>query len=422
MRESFLHYLWRTRRFDLRDLETTQQQNLQILHPGEYNTHSGPDFFNARVNIDGTLWAGNVEMHLLSSEWHAHKHQHDPAYDSVILHVVLQEDLPVFRPDGSRIPCLTLQGRIPETLLGRYEQLESSRLWIPCETSFAEAPEIIKQQWLDRLLIERLEEKTDLISHSLLQCGNHWEEALYQIVARCFGLKVNTEPFEALARSLPLKILARHRHQPHQVEALVFGQAGLLHPVFQDEWPALLQREYRHLAHKYELVPLKPEHWKFFRLRPSGFPTVRLAQFAAFLQQSEHTLAKILEAGTIEEVEQLFHVSPSDYWLNHYQFDKLSIPQPKPLTPAFIEILLVNGVAPFLFHYGKLKGLDRPQQQAFALLEKLPAEKNSLLDGWKTLGSRAANAYQSQALIQLKTRYCDARRCLECAIGNAILK
>lgn len=422
MRESFLHYLWRTRRFDLRELQTTLQQSLQVLYPGEYNTDSGPDFFNARINIDGTLWAGNVEMHIKSSDWMAHDHQHDPAYDSVILHVVWQEDLPVFRSDGSRIPCLTLKGRIPETLLSTYEQLESSSSWIPCEAAFSTAPEIIKQQWLDRLLIERLEEKTKWISHTLKQCDNHWEEAFYQSLARCFGLKINTEPFEALSRGLPLRILARHRHQAHQVEALVFGQAGLLEPNFKEEWPVLLQREYRHLAHKYGLTPLKSEQWKFFRLRPSGFPTVRLAQFAAYLVQSEHALTRVLEAGSMHEMKQIFQVTPSEYWQNHYLFDTVSAPQSKSLNTAFIDILLVNGVAPFLFHYGRQKDLDRPQKQAFALLENLKAEKNNVIDGWKSLGCQPSNAYQTQALIQLKTRYCNARRCLECAIGNAVLR
>jgi hypothetical protein len=206
------------------------------------------------------------------------------------------------------------------------------------------------------------------------------------------------------------------------VEALVFGQAGLLGDQFQDDWPKLLQREYRHLAHKYAFTSLKPEQWKFFRLRPSGFPTVRLAQFAAFIQQSEHAFARILEAGTVEQVLDTFNACPSAYWMDHFIFDKPSVPQSKAMTKAFIDVLLINGVAPFLFFYGKQKGLDRHQQQAFALLEQMDAEKNSLVNGWKILGCRPQNAFQTQALIQLKTRYCDARRCLECAIGNAILK
>jgi hypothetical protein len=255
----------------------------------------------------------------------------------------------------------------------------------------------------------------------LQQNGQHWEEALYQTLSRSFGLKINADPFESLARSLPLRILARHRHQAHQVEALVFGQAGFLQSKLHDDWPKLLQREYQHLAHKYGLAPLRLEQWKFFRLRPSGFPSVRLAQFSSFLQQSEHLLAKLLESNTPAEMERLFEVSPGEYWLNHYQFDKLSVSQSKSLSKDFIDLLLVNAVAPFLFFYGKNKGLDRPQQQAFALLESIAPEKNRVIDGWKALGYTPQNAFQTQALIQLKARYCDTRRCLECAVGNAIL-
>ncbi len=422
MRESFLHYLWRTRRFDMLDLQTTLHQSVQILHPGEYNTHSGPDFFNARLSIDGTLWAGNVEMHLYASEWLGHQHDKDPAYDSVILHVVLKEDLPVFRPDGSRIPCLELEHRIPEPLLHRYVQLESAQTWIPCQSSFADAPEIIKNQWLDRVLIERMEEKTKTVQHLLDHTGHHWEEVLYQTIARNFGLKINMDPIEMLARTLPIKHKERHRQQPHQLEALIFGQAGFLDAPFLDPYPQLLIREYHHLSHKYQLNPLRKEQWKFFRLRPSSFPTIRLAQFSALIQQTDHLLATLLECNSPSEMKALFKVTPANYWADHFQFDTPSIQQEKSLSKEFIDLLLINAVAPFLFFYGQHKGIDRPQDQAFMLLESLPPETNSMVKIWKTMGCTCSNAFQTQALIHLKTRYCDHRRCLDCAIGNALLK
>jgi hypothetical protein len=317
---------------------------------------------------------------------------------------------------------LELAQRIPEPLLYRYEQLESAQTWIPCQSSFADAPEIIKNQWLDRVLIERLEEKTKSVQHLLDQTGQHWEEALYQTIARNFGLKINMDPFEMLARTLPIKLLARHRHQPHQLEALVFGQAGFLDAPFQDHYPQLLLREYHHLSHKYQLHPLRKDQWKFFRLRPSSFPTIRLAQFSALIQQTDHLLATLLECNSPAEMKTLFKVRPANYWVDHFQFDIPSIRQEKELSKEFIELLLINAVAPFLFFYGQHKGLDRPQDQAFMLLESLPPEINSILKIWKTMGCTCSNAFHTQALIHLKTRYCDNRRCLDCAIGNALLK
>ncbi|MCC7466370.1 MAG: DUF2851 family protein [Saprospiraceae bacterium] len=422
MQENFLHYLWRTRRFDHRDLHTTTGQSLQIHYPGEYNTNAGPDFFNARLSIDGVLWAGNVEIHLQSSEWLAHKHQFDPAYDSVILHVVHSEDQPVLRPDGSLIPCFEMSGRIPDGILSRYRQLESANSWIPCEFAFQDAPEIVKAQWLDRLMIERLEEKTAMLSGVLQRCEQHWEEALYQTIAACFGLKINVQPFESLAAGLPLRILQRHRNHPLQLEALVFGQAGFLSAQFRDAWPLSLQREYHHLANKYSLMPLDVQQWKFFRLRPTGFPTIRLAQFSSFLQQAEHLLSQLLAAQTVEEMAQYFKVTPSEYWLDHYLFERPASKLLKSTSQSFVDLILINAVAPFLFYYGRAKGLEKPQHQAFRLLEQLAPEKNTMLQGWKNLGCNPQNAFQTQSLIQLKNRYCKERRCMECAIGNAILK
>lgn len=422
MQESFLHYLWRTRRFDAHNLRCTQGQSLEILHTGTHNTHAGPDFFDARIRLDGTLWAGNIEMHLLSSEWRLHGHSDDPAYDNVVLHVVMEEDQPVYRPNGERIPCLVMRERIPPKLLENYRRLEREQAWIPCRHAFQNAPEIVRLNWLDRLLVERLEQKTESVAAALSATENHWEEAFYRLLARNFGLKINAEPFDALARTLPLRILAKHRSNQLQVEALLLGQAGLLHDDFTDEWPRLLKREYRHLANKYELTPLEASQWKFLRMRPANFPTIRIVQFAAIIHHSARLFSGILDAQDLREMEHLFQAAPGEYWETHFLPDKPSVKQTKRPGRDFVLLLLINTVIPFLFHYGKVKQADRYQKQALALLESLPAENNTLLDGWAELGVKARHAYQTQALIQLKTRYCDAKRCLECAIGHAILK
>ncbi len=423
MRESFLHFLWRMRRFDAQNLVTTEGHSLEILHPGEHNTHAGPDFFNARVRIAGTLWAGNVEMHLHASEWLAHGHSDDPAYDNVVLHVVLEEDQPILRTNGERIPGLILQGRIPAKLLEIYQRLEHEQAWIPCQYFFTQVPDIVRLNWLDRILIERLEQKTANIAAMLEMTENHWEETFYRLIARNFGLKVNAEPFEALARSLPLILLARHKNNPLQVEALLFGQAGLLEAPFKDEYPNLLAREYRHLRHKYGLMPLTASQWKFLRLRPANFPTVRLAQFAALVHQSAHLFSKTLEAKNVRELEHLFDVRQlNEYWSTHFQFDRPSVKRVKNVGRDFINLLIINTIVPFLFHYGKTKDNENYVQQALRLLEELPAESNVIIGEWARLGVTPRHAYQTQALIHLKTRYCDAKRCMECAIGSSILK
>ncbi len=412
MREDFLHFLWRWRRFDAHDLRTTEGQPLEILHPGEPNGHAGPDFFNARIRIAETLW----------SDWMAHRHDLDPAYDNVVLHVVLDEDQQLRRGTGEILPCLVLRPRIPPRLLEKYLRLEHERAWIPCEKTVGAVPEIIRHNWLDRLLIERLEQKTSRVAQVVEAAGQHWEEAFYRLLAHNFGLKVNTEPFEALARQLPLRILAKHKDQLFQLEALLFGQAGFLNDRFTDEYPNALAREYRFLQHKYGLSPLHASQWKFFRLRPSGFPTLRLAQFAALIYRSGQLFSELLDARNTAELEALFSIELSAYWHAHFRFDKSSTRHTRALGREFVHLLLINTVAPVLFHYGQVKGQHHLQDRALRLLEELPPEANTIVDGWSALGQRAGTAAQTQALLHLKTQYCDAKRCLECAIGNAILR
>ncbi|MBL7829365.1 MAG: DUF2851 family protein [Saprospiraceae bacterium] len=422
MQESFLHFLWRFKRFSTTELLTTQGEQLTIIHPGEWNQHAGPDFFNARVRIGQTTWAGNIEIHVCSSEWYQHRHDTDPAYDNVVLHVVLEADKPVIQRSGLDLPCLELKGRIPPNLLAQYRQLNTDREKIPCANFWKNTPDIIRSNWLDRMLVERLEQKTEQVARYLAMTQNHWEEAFYLLLAANFGLKVNVSPFEMLARSLPLKILSRHRHSLFQLEALLFGQAGMLARDFRDSYPRELKKEFHFLRHKYDLDPLPGDQWKFLRLRPSGFPTIRLAQFAALLQHSERLLAIVKEARNLEELEQVFSVKLQGYWVDHYLFEHQSIARVKQTGKGFRQLLIMNAVVPFLFHYGREMHQDTMLKKALDWLEHLPPESNALLDQWASIGAVPCNAFQSQALLQLKTHWCDDKRCLECGIGNALLR
>jgi len=422
MKEEFLHYLWRLKRFDLNNLQTTEGETVQIQNSGEHNQDAGPDFLKARIKIGDTLWAGNVEIHLKSSDWLRHNHQNDRAYDNVILHVVLEEDRPVFRATEERLPCLELRKRIPSKLSKIYLKLLNNEYWIPCQHHFFEVGEITKNLWLDRLLVERLEQKTEAIRLSLAQNQNNWEETFYHFLARNFGVKVNAEPFESLAKSLPLLSLAKHKNNLFQIEALLFGQAGLLEKEFEEAYPNRLKKEYLFLKKKHRLSPISPVAWRFLRLRPANFPTIRIAQFATLIYQSLHLFSKILEARDMGGIEKLFEVKLSDYWLTHYVFDKESVKRNKTLGKNTVHLLLINTIVPFLFLYGKLKGKETFKDKALKLLEEVPPESNSTLSKWKELGMLPKSAYQTQALLQLKNNYCKPKQCLKCAIGNAILK
>ncbi|MEZ4891451.1 MAG: DUF2851 family protein [Saprospiraceae bacterium] len=422
MKESFLHFLWRWRRFEATSLFTTDGQTLEILHPGEWNKHAGPDFFNARVKIGNTLWAGNVELHVKSSEWNNHRHSDDPAYDTVILHVVLEEDVPIYRSNRERIPCLELVNRIPSGILSKYQRLEKQRSWIPCQNEYMQVPAIVRTGWHERMLVERLEEKTAHIARILEETNHDWQETFYRVLARSFGLKVNAEPFEMLARSLPFKVIGKHKHQLSQIEALLFGQAGMLNKEFEDKHPRILAREYQFLRHKYKLTPMNESAWKFLRLRPANFPSIRLAQFAVLLHNANNLLSNILETKDIKELEKILDVQLGGYWLDHFVFDKESKASSKSLGRDYVHLLIINAVVPFIFYWGKVKKHDPFENHALRLLEQMPPESNSILREWEAIGIKAENSFQSQALIHLKTRFCDQKRCLECAVGNAILK
>lgn len=422
MSESFLHFLWRWKRFDSNSLKTTQGQPLEILHPGEWNRHSGPDFFNARVRMDGALWAGNIELHVQASEWDAHGHSGDPAYDNVLLHVVYEEDRPVISASGNRIPCLELKGKIPPRLIHQYRQLEQQRSGIPCSKFWSEVPEDIRRNWLKQILTERLEQKSADVAKLLGETRQHWDETFYRLLARNFGLQINTEPFEALARSVPVVIPARLRSSLIQLEALFFGQAGLLERHFEEEYPSLLRREYALLRHKFGLSPIKASQWKYMRMRPSGFPTARIALFAALLQKNPFPLSALLAAGNRTEMEEVLTVEPGDYWKTHYDFGKESaVTGGKKTGDDFIRSILLNTFVPVIYCMGKLKGSKELLEKAQLLLEEIPPEQNKITRYWHEIGERPTNAAHSQALVHLRKHWCDAQKCLECEIGYSSL-
>jgi len=423
MKEELLHYAWRMRRFHHHDLRTTDGQSVDILHPGQHNPDAGPDFLNARLRVGDTLWAGNVEMHLRSSDWLQHRHQEDLAYDNVILHVVFEDDQPIARTTGSLIPCLEMKNRISRRLAAHYQRLLHNESWVPCAEALPTVNELTRHLWLDRLAAERLEQKAGLMTKRLTQNQEDWEATFYQFLARSFGSKVNGDPMEMLAQQTPLLLLKKYRHSLFQMEALLFGQSGLLEQQdWTDEYPRRLLQEYRFLQKKHGLRPIPLQAWKFMRLRPANFPTIRIAQLAALLYQTASLFSKVMSAQDVKELENVFEVKLSNYWWEHYTFDNASRRQQKALGQSTVHLIIINTIVPFLFLYGKRKGDARMQDKALNVLEDLRPEQNRIIRGWKKVGMNAQSAYQSQALLQLKSAYCDQRRCLECAIGNALLK
>ncbi len=430
MQEEFLHYLWKYRLFDNTNLQTEEGEELQIIKTGEHNLDSGPDFFNARIKIGKTTWAGNVEIHVNASDWENHKHHHDKAYDNVILHVVYKNDKIVkrrnSRPDdpvgrAEIIPTLELKSKIPLVVYKKYTQFKNSKGWIPCGSMVASVDKFTLHSWIDRLLVERLEQKTQPIIDALKINKNNWERVFYQKLARNFGLKVNSDPFEILARSLPHAILAKHKNNLLQIESLLFGVAGLLEKEFKDEYPNQLKKEFTFLKKKYKLKSMDASLWKFMRLYPPNFPTIRISQFANLIYASSHLFSKLVELNSSKKIAALFEVKTSDYWLTHYRFDKSSPKRKKTLGKESINNILINTVAPFLFVYGKKKDQEKICESALKMLEEINSENNSIISKWIGIGLKPKNAYESQAMLQLKNEYCSNKRCLECAVGAKLL-
>jgi hypothetical protein len=421
MNEKFLHYIWQNKLFEAHSLQTTDGQKVEVIDVGRLNTDAGPDFFNAKLKIDETLWAGNVEIHINASDWIKHKHHTDKVYDSVVLHVVQHQDVPIYRLNGDLIPQVTL--KYPVEIEHRYEFLLANKQWIACGEKLKQVDDLFIHSWLTACLTERLSNKTEAIFNLLKQNKNNWEEAFYITLARNFGFGTNSDAFERLAKSLPLSYLGKHKDNLFQIEALLFGQSGLLFSSKKepDEYQFSLQKEYHFLQAKFELKPIDGSLWKLLRLRPSNFPHVRLAQFASLIHNSSKLFSKIIENPEFELIEPLFECNPSDYWKTHYLFAEETVPRSKKLGKTAIHVILINTVIPFVFCYGKSKQNEELQETAINLLEKIPAEHNSVIDGWAGVGIKASSAFDSQSLLQLKKCYCDDKKCLQCRIGHKVL-
>jgi len=422
MTEEFLHYIWKFKLFDV-DSGVVSGESFEVIEPGTHNFDSGPDFLNARIKIEDTVWAGNVEIHIRSSDWFSHGHQNDMAYDNVVLHVVFVDDKPVRRKNDELIPTLELNGKFSDALYNRYQYFLSSRQWIPCEKFIHRAGRFIINNQLDRLLVERLEEKSEAVLDRLKVNGNNWEQTFYEFLARNFGFKVNSTPFEMTAKSLPLIYLGKHKDNLLQIEAMLFGQAGFLdEEVEDDEYYMKLGKEYLFLKKKFGLIPVDRHLWRFMRLRPSNFPTIRLSQFANLIHRSSHLFSKLLGIEKFPDLIPLFDVSVSDYWQTHYTFGKESAKQSKKLGKSAVHLIMINTIIPFLFVYGKLKNEQKYIDRALIFLDQLPGEFNAIIRKWEELGMSTRTAYNTQALLQLKNAYCNRKRCLQCSIGNELLK
>lgn len=421
MQEDFLHYIWQFQKMNTIHLKTTQHENLQILAVGQHNLNSGPDFFNAQLKIGNQIWAGNVEIHIKSSDWFVHNHEQDQAYDTVILHVVYEHDTEIFRKDNTAIPTLELKSIIAKDVLINYKKLFATHnKWINCENEFSETDDFVLNNWLERLYLERLERKATAIESVLKASKNDWEAVLFKLLSKNFGLKVNGEAFFNMAQSVDFSIVRKLQPKQEQLEALLFGQAGMLASDFENAYYKTLIKDYQFLKQKFQLSNRQVAPIQFFRLRPPNFPTIRLSQLAMLYHKKQNLFSKLIETHNLEDFYKLFSVSTSQFWNTHYTFEKESSSTNKRLTKTFIDLLLLNTILPIKFCYAKQQGKDI-NDEVFKITRAITSESNSIITAFNSLKKVSKSALESQALIQLKTEYCNKNKCLQCAIGNSLI-
>ena len=420
MNEALLQFIWQYSLYKPGELQTVQGEKVNVIFPGKLNRDAGPDFLEAKIKVGNTTLAGNIELHINSSDWLKHGHQNDPAYKNLILHVVYKNDT---QSTGVHTPLLEIAKHIPQYVIAQYSSLLQTTRALPCAGQLHTVKDIVKESWLNRLLAERWEEKLGDWKELLAASANDWRNLLYWRMAANFGFKVNAQAFLMLARSLPLNVLAKHKDLL-QVEALLFGQAGMLEASFRDSYPQKLQEEYRYLKQKYKLQALEAHQWKFLRMRPANFPSIRIAQFAALVHKSLHLFSQIIEIHTIKEIAPLLDVTASEYWDTHFVFDEEAnkTPSAKHLGDVSVHNIIINTIAPIQFLYAYKQGLSSQQEKALQLLDTVPAEKNKIIRFWDDSGWKAINAAQSQSLLQLYNNYCSSKRCLECSIGLNIIR
>ncbi|MBF00995.1 DUF2851 family protein [Flavobacterium coralii] len=421
MKEDFLHHVWQFKKFKVQDLKTVQGEPLQIISAGQYLQQSGPDFFNAQLRIGNQTWAGNVEIHIKSSDWYLHSHERDAAYDNVILHVVWEHDTEVMRADNTEIPVLELKHYTDENLLNSYNALASQKTWIYCEKELEHLNAFVKENWKERLFFERLERKAQPILQLAKETGSDWEAVLFCFLAKNFGLNTNGMAFLDIAKSVPFAIVRKESFEIENIEALLLGRAGLLEDDYEETYPKELKQHYAYIKTKYRLEPSHAAPLEFFRHRPDNFPTIRLAQLSQLYHTHQNFFSKVIANDSLEEIRSLFSVKVSAYWETHYRFDKESPKKRKALTQSFIDLLIINTVVPFRFVYAKATG-NEISESLIQLLQQLPPEKNSIIDKFSFFKLPSVSAYDTQSLLQLKNEYCANKRCMHCAFGLELLK
>lgn len=418
--EQLLHYVWKHKIFPLKELKTTTGQQVEVIDTGLANTDAGPDFFNAKLKLDGVLWIGNIEIHERSSDWFKHGHHADAGYNSVILHIASEIDTEISRSNGERIPQIQLI--CPEAVRTNYKELLETDSYPPCYRIIPSLPPFTAHSWMTALQMERFEQKATLLNERLKRCQGNWEDAFFITLARNFGFGLNGDAFETWAHRLPFRAVDKHQNDLFQIEAIFFGQAGMLEDSDGDGYYLRLKKEYTYLQHKFELIPMDASLWRFLRLRPANFPHIRIAQLACLYHRAYGLLSRIMETETLQGVRDILKGGTSEYWLTHYTFGGSSPSRPKTLSNTSLDLLIINTVVTFLYAYGLHKGNRVLCARAGSFLEELKAENNYITRMWEQCGMKASNAADSQALIQLKKEYCDKKKCLYCRIGYEYLK
>jgi hypothetical protein len=421
MKEEFLHYLWKFKKFDTTNLISSNGEKITIEKSGNYLQLAGPDFFNAQITIGNQKWAGNVEIHIKSSDWYLHNHERDSNYDSVILHVVWEHDVEIHRINNTEIPVLILKNYVAKETLDNYNSLIAPKNWIYCEKQLCSVDEFVLLNWQERLFFERLERKSKPIETLLEHTNQDWEAILFCLLAKNFGLNTNGESFFKVATSIPFSIIRKESAVLQNFESLLFGKAGLLDLDKEDMYYKTLRSNYDYLLqkHQFETTPIIP--LQFFKHRPDNFPTIRLSQFANLYFTQQQLFSRIIDANSIESMYQIFNVAVSEYWETHYQFDKVSPKKRKSLSKAFIDLLIINTIVPLKFAYAKSLGQDN-SEQLIALLIQVSPEQNAIINKFVSLKMKIENAFDTQSLLQLKNEYCNKVRCLHCNIGIELLK
>ena len=423
MQESFLHFIWQYQYFDKNNLRTTEGQVIEIFEQGFLQTNAGPDFSQCQIKINEILWSGNVEVHVKSSAWTDHHHEKDRAYDNVILHVVWKGDKVIYRSDGTAIAVLELKDRVDVTLMDRYKKLINQPHQILCQSQYEHVEEVTKLSMWDKALMNRLERKSRKVEVLYGQLKGDWEEIAYRLLCHNFGFKINSDAFVLLSKSVPLKYLYKHANNLSQVEALLFGQAGFLDRERKDEYYQHLRNEYVFLAQKYLLKRLKMnEHqWKFLRLRPANFPTLRIAQLAIVFSNVKNVFSTVLNTTSFDQIYKLFSQPTSPYWNTHYHFAKKSEKKKKVIGKFSVENIIINTVIPILVAYSKLHQEQKYFDRAVNFLKQLPPENNHIIGQWKAINQPIKSAFDSQSGIELHNEFCIKKRCLNCSIGAYLL-